>query len=705
MFTVRTGFAIAVLGCAGFRPALAQAMDQGPVVRRLSYTGNKSFESSILDAAIVTTNSTFFARSFLTRWLGLGGKRYLNERAFRTDVERLKTFYRIHGYLDVQVDTAVVRTPADVYITFLIKENEPVKVRTFEITGLDTIPDGHNLTVALPLRVGQPFDRTLLLATADTVASRLQDRGYPEVRVLLGKRDVNREEHTADVALEVQPGVHSVIGEIHVEGTETVDSTFVRSLLATAPGRPFNAAELGQSQRNLYRSELFRFATVRLDTAHFVEGSGVVPLTIVVTEGAMHRARAVVGYGTNDCFRLGAGWTARNALGHGQIFDVSAQTSKLGVGEPTLVGALRNSICSALKDDSVGSTKLNYNLSTSFRRPLFISAANTLTLSLFSERRSEFAVYMREDVGGSLTLLRETQNRIPISLAYRLSYGRTEANNVSFCAFFNACTETDIAQLRQRRLLATLTASAVRVRVNNPLDPSRGSTLTAEVTNSSRLIGSSKFAQFTRFLGDASYYQPVGQSVLALHLRAGMVLSPKLALAGGQSNFVPPEQRFYAGGPNDVRGYNRNELGPLVYVVTEAGIDSATGKPIPAQVRSAATGGNSLVVGNAEFRIPSPFYRSWLRFAAFVDAGTVWERGGGSASGPQVRVTPGVGLRFVTPLGPARLDVAYNGYPIQAGRLYLIHPTGNLELLQASYQPPKRTLQNWVIQLGVGQAF
>jgi hypothetical protein len=59
----------------------------------------------------------------------------------------------------------------------------------------------------------------------------------------------------------------------------------------------------------------------------------------------------------------------------------------------------------------------------------------------------------------------------------------------------------------------------------------------------------------------------------------------------------------------------------------------------------------------------------------------------------------------VTPLGPARLDVAYNGYPIQAGRLYLIHPTGNLELLQASYQPPKRTLQNWVIQLGVGQAF
>ncbi len=692
-----------MLGCSGFRAAVAQAVEEGLVVRQLKFSGNKSFERAILDAAIATTGSSFFATSWFTRWMGIGATRRLNERDFRTDVERLKTFYRIHGFLDVLVDTAVIRTPKDVYITFRITENEPVRVRSFEITGLDTVPEWHRLTAALPLREGQPFDRILLLSTADTLATRLQDLGYPEVRVLLGKRDVHREEHTADVSLVVEPGVPSVIGEIHVEGTETVDTSFVRSLLATAPGRPFSSSAVAQSQRNLYRSELFRFATVRLDTAHFKPGSGVVPLTIVVTDGPMHRARSSVGYGTNDCFRLGIGWTARNALGHGQVFDVSAQTSKVGVGEPTLVTALRNSICSALKDDTVGSARLNYNINTSFRRPVFISPANTLSLSLFAERRSEFAVYLREDVGGALTLVRETESRVPVSLAYRLSYGRTEANNVSFCAFFNACTETDINQLRQRRLLATLTVSAVRVRVNNPLDPSRGTSLTAEVTHSSRLIGSSKFAQFTRFLGDASYYQPVGGSVLALHFRAGAVLSPTLVLSSAQSNFVPPEQRFYAGGPNDVRGYSRNELGPLVYVVGEADTTDAGGVD-EGKVRSSATGGNTLMVGNAEIRIPSPIYRSWLRFAAFVDAGTVWERGGGAGSGPALRVTPGVGLRFITPLGPARLDAAYNGYAVQPGRLFLIHPTGNIELLQASYQPPKRN-GRLVLQLGVGQAF
>ena len=77
---------------------------------------------------------------------------------------------------------------------------------------------------------------------------------------------------------------------------------------------------------------------------------------------------------------------------------------------------------------------------------------------------------------------------------------------------------------------------------------------------------------------------------------------------------------------------------------------------------------------------------------------------GGPGSGPALRITPGVGLRFITPLGPARLDVAYNGYAVQPGRLYLIHPTGSLDLLQSSYQPPKRN-SPWVLQLGVGQAF
>jgi len=695
--------------CAAPVPSLdAQGVEEGLVIRRLRFSGNKTFDPDILAASIATTNSSFFASNDLVRWSGLGVKRRLNERTLRVDAVRIKTFYQRKGFLEVKVDTTVIRTTDDAYITFHITEGEPVRVRTLEIRGLDSLEHPDRLVRDLALRTGEPYDRDLLLVSADTLITRLQNLGYPEVRVLIEKTDVNRAARTADIAVLVQPGKASVIGEIQVRGTNQIDSGFVASLLATEPGRLFNRRDLVESQRLLYRSELFRYATVELDTAHFVPGSGTVPLTIQVQEGPMHRARAAVGYGTNDCFRTGLGWTKRNAMGRGQVFDVSAQVSKLGVGRPTHVTALENSICSALQHDSIGSSRMNYNITTSFRRPVFISPANSVALSLFAERRSEFAVYRREELGGSITLFRETESRTPLSFTYRLAYGSTEANTVSFCAFFNACTETDISQLRQKRIIATVSALAQRTRVNNPLDPSRGSALSAEVSHSSRLIGSSSFTQFTRAIGDAAVYQPFGSMVLALHLRAGMVVSPFVAVGGSAGNFVPPEQRFYAGGPNDVRGYNRNELGPLVYVILESQLDTTSGVPVvrDSLVRNAATGGNSLIVANVELRVPSPFLPDRLRLAAFVDAGTVWQRGGeGQGGSPVMRFTPGVGIRFLTPLGPARLDVAYNPHRLPASRLYLIRNNGDIVLFQESYRRSVNTGRGIVVQFGVGQAF
>ncbi|NOT07624.1 MAG: hypothetical protein HOP28_05375 [Gemmatimonadales bacterium] len=421
-------------------PLRAQSADEGLLVRQLAFNGNKSFAAELLGAAIMTTASSWFARTEIIRSIGLGSKKYLNEREFRRDINRLQVFYRLRGFLDVKVDTTVVRTDREVWITFHIVEGRPVLVSRFDIKGVDAVPRARLVLEDLPLKAGHPYDRTLLVATADTLLSRLRDRGYPEARTFLETPDVNREQYSAALSMAVETGPFSVIGEIHVQGTTRVDSSFVRAMLATEPGRPFSARDLAESQRNLYRSELFRFVTVGLDTAHFAAGSGVVPLTIQVSEGLFYRARASTGYGTNDCFRAGLGWTARNALGHGQVFDASAQVSKLGVGDPTRVEALRNSICSALKGDSIGSSRANYNATVSFRRPDFLSPSNTATLALFAERRSEFAVYRREDIGGSFTLNRETRSRIPLTFTYRLSYGATEANNVSFCAYFNACT-------------------------------------------------------------------------------------------------------------------------------------------------------------------------------------------------------------------------------------------------------------------------
>jgi len=92
----------------------------------------------------------------------------------------------------------------------------------------------------------------------------------------------------------------------------------------------------------------------------------------------------------------------------------------------------------------------------------------------------------------------------------------------------------------------------------------------------------------------------------------------------------------------------------------------------------------------------------------FVDVGQVWERQDELVSFGSVRITPGIGLRFATPLGPVRLDVAYNGYGREPGPLYFRDDaTDQLTLYRESYgsRAPRALLNRLVVQFAVGQAF
>ena len=671
--------------CALLSPLLLagalQAQEPERVVRNLTFEGNRSIPGEVLAAAISTTNSSWFARAFLFRWLGLGEKRYFDQEEFRRDVIRLHVLYRRSGFPNAKVDTTVRREPESVYITFRIEEGEPMLVTSLEITGLDSVPPWLQrlAQLDLPLREGERFNRYLMQETADSIERRLRDRGYPSARVFSGF-EADRTRLTARVTLEVDPSTRAVIGDVEVVGARRIDTALVRDLLVSRPGRRYSQDELLLSQQNLYKSDLFRYATVNIDSAGFEPGADTVPLLVQVNESRRRRIRGSLGYGTEDCFRGGVAWTSRNFLGsNGRLLDLTSRVSKVGVGDPTDWG-LADGICSSSTNDSIGSSLLNYNLGATIRRPAFLTATSNLSVSLYTERRSEFRVYLRRETGTTITLRREQlRRRIPLSLAYNLNYGRTEATEVSFCASFNACTPDVVDLLRQNRVLATLTATATVPRVNNVLDPSRGSLKSLEVAVSSRFLGSAAFQQFTRLVADAAWYRPVARNVvLSWHVRGGAIFAPTVDVATQRGSFIPPEHRFYAGGPNDVRGFERNELGPVVYVVSKGEVDSAAAESRdidPETVQVSATGGNTLAVGNVELRIPSPVFGSRLRLAAFVDAGGAWQRGDRD---PVIRVTPGVGIRLNTPLGPARLDVAYNPYRLQSGTLFQFDTEGNL---------------------------
>ena len=209
-----------------------------------------------------------------------------------------------------------------------------------------------------------------------------------------------------------------------------------------------------------------------------------------------------------------------------------------------------------------------------------------------------------------------------------------------------------------------------------------------------------------------SRYYPIGRrGAFAWRVLGGTILpARRISFAGQSVRFVPPDQRFYGGGPNSVRGYARNELGPRVYVTDS--IEVTGGDTTYRNLQASATGGNAIFVANAEFRFPTPPFPDRMRVAVFTDVGQVWEREDPTVRG--VRFTPGVGVRFVTPLGPVRLDAAYSGYPAEAGALYLLNRANNsLTAVTGSagrpvlVRPPLPSgfRRRVVVQFAVGQAF
>jgi outer membrane protein assembly factor BamA len=98
-----------------------------------------------------------------------------------------------------------------------------------------------------------------------------------------------------------------------------------------------------------------------------------------------------------------------------------------------------------------------------------------------------------------------------------------------------------------------------------------------------------------------------------------------------------------------------------------------------------------------------------MRLGIFVDAGQVWERGEELVTIRGMRVTPGAGVRFATPLGPVRIDAAYNGYAVERGPLlYQPDAPAPIVVIRDSYPPLRARKSFWqkvVIQFAVGQAF
>jgi outer membrane protein insertion porin family/translocation and assembly module TamA len=603
------------------------------------------------------------------------------------------------------VDTAVTtEAPGRVDIDFAIVEGPPVLIDTMRVGGLDTVRDGPRMARQLEQMRGGRFDRQELQRRVAAIIDRLRDQGLARAEVLSGY-EVDELRDRATVDLQFIPGRVMRIARIDVEiqpregKRQEIPEEEVRRLISLRVGEVFREQDLFRSQRDLYQLETYAHVEIRLAADSLQPpGDSLLAVRVLLSEAAMHSVRVGAGWATLDCFRAQGRFVDRDFIGGARRLEVNARLSKIGVGYP-LDGV--EQLCASQVRNDVFSDTVNYYAGATVRQPLLFGVRLSPTLTLFSERYSELDAYLRRTAfGGVASVTRETRPRTPLTLAYQLEYGRTQAADAVFCAVFNVCDLQAISELTRNSQLATGRLSLSRDRTDNVYDPRRGDIVRLEWRHSSSLIGSD--FRFNKWTGEANWYKGLGPNVtFASRLQLGGVLA--LGTLRGADGFVPPQERMYGGGPNSVRGYRQNELGPLVYLVNNARVDSIlpSGDTIFVAddtigvIRTSPTGGNALVIANVELRMRPPFLRDLLQFALFVDAGQVYNRRAETVRLDQFRWTPGVGLRIGSPVGPIRFDLAYNRYAQQRGPAYTFvrdEVTGNPSRLRCV--SPGNTLPN-----------
>jgi translocation and assembly module TamA len=201
---------------------------------------------------------------------------------------------------------------------------------------------------------------------------------------------------------------------------------------------------------------------------------------------------------------------------------------------------------------------------------------------------------------------------------------------------------------RSARTTASERDSAVAVSANqhwawrdldNPVLPTRGVTATFQVGGGQARDSSGLDGAFGRLWARATVYRPLGAGWYAqARLEAGQVFTP----AGLD---VPDTLRFRAGGDDSVRGYAYRTLGPS----SGGTVDS----------------GKSVLTASVELARPLSEHLPQFWGAVFVDAG----QAANSFSDLRPVVGSGIGLRWRSPVGPLRLDLAY-GEAVRKARLH-----------------------------------
>ncbi len=640
-------------------------------VKEVRFAGNRAFPSDSLARAIVTRPTQCRSEILVPLcWAGASfaiQRFYLDRQELRLDSLRLKVWYQRRGFRDV--DVSYRTTPLEdsaAAVTFRIREGRPVLVDSVLTVGTEGLA-GTGVLGNLPLKRGDRLNTILLDATRDTLTARLADRGYARAVVLRDYFIPADHPYRAEVTFAVTRGPLAHYGPITVVGNESLSRTTVLRTLRFHAGDLYRLDQLQEAQARLFGLGIVRSAQVQPE---LTSGSdSVIPVKVTLQEGKVHRVRAGAGWTDDECFNVDARWTSRNFLGGGRQLQVRGRVSNL------LTSGFRELLCP--QSGSGDFADPTWLASVDFSQPWIFSTRNAFSASLFDQRESVPNIFVRQAVGLTLNLTRALGPHSAVTLSYRPERDSLSAAQVLLCTSFLVCTPRDVSILEGANWLAPIGLDFTETQTNNVLNPSRGHSVIVDFEHADTWTGSD--FRYDRVLMDGAQYTTLfDHTILATRIELGWVGNGEFrGLSGstsGGADIIHPQKRFYAGGANSVRGFAQYRLGPRVLQVDAANllqpVDSGGAGCSPEQVMALtcnassvasgrftprATGGTRLFVANVEVRFP---LSSRFQGVTFTDFGQVWGEHE-AVSLKSIQATPGFGVRYMSAIGPIRVDLAY----------------------------------------------
>ncbi len=730
------------LATAAARPAPLSAQQSGPEDHRavvsLQFEGTGPVDVSELKATLYTQSSQ--CRSIVLKLFCLVShapafyaRHDLDPQQLARDQLRIRAYYWLRGWRHAQARATVTPQGRGVAVTFVVEPGTPVQVAERSVHQTRPVLSRGQIGRAGIPAAGDRLSLVQLDTARERLKNQLWDRGHGNAAIE-DTAIVSDSLTRADLEVTIEPGPVTTIDTVVVEGNQAVSTRSIERLLDLSRGQVYKRRSLNAAQLRLYRSQMFRQALVTVpDTTDSAK-------TVVVTvqEAPLHALRLGAGFNTVEFAQAEAHYTLYNWLGGARTLTLNTAVGNLLA--PQLYG---QSIFGSAVPRGIGGTvdpaylSPTWQVSLEFNQPWFFSPRLSLGVGGFTTRRSIPGIVIERDYGGTLTFTRRLADGVPLSLDYRFGQTRQEADQVYFCIDFGVCDQATIATLRGTHRLSPLTLRLQVDRSDDPLEPTAGSKASVTLEHASALTGSQ--FRYNRLEADYSHYFSVGlHSTLAAHVRAGWVralssTASAMGLEGSQTALLHPQERFYAGGSQSVRGYGENQLGPRILTVdpqrlltasdsgaatcTEASLADASCNPniLPASAFTPRpVGGTSVLEGSVEYRFP---ILNALTGAVFVDGARVGAPGAGLPGRPRSAITPGVGIRYSSPVGPVRIDLAFHQLGSEAlGVVTQVPgPDGQPRLVRlatteqydpgAGYGGLRRLLSRLQLHLAIGEAF